>query len=61
MGLFFSEYGAGAVQAVGAALDVITGCRTGAKRFDELALDAGDIGVEYPFGLVAKGYQDVFS
>lgn len=40
MGLFFSEYGAGAVQAVGAALDVITGCRTGAERFDELALDA---------------------
>lgn len=50
----------GAIPAIGISLYIVASGLAGADRIHKLALDAGDVGVEDPFGFGAERDQGVF-
>lgn len=50
----------GAIPAIGISLYIVAPGLPGANCIHKFALDAGDVGVEDPFGFGAEGYQGVF-
>lgn len=57
----FYHEGAGAVQTVGMAFDVVAGCLAGAQGGHEFALDARDVGVKDCLRLRAETLQGVIT
>ena len=50
----------GAIPAIGISLYIVASGLAGANCIHKFALDAGDVGVEDPFGFGAEGYKGVF-
>ena len=50
----------GAIPAIGISLYIVASGLAGTNCTHKYALDAGDVGVEDPFGFGAEGYKGVF-
>lgn len=56
----YSQGCKGAISAIGISLYIVASGLAGANRIHKLALDAGNVGVEDPFGFGAERDQGVF-